>query len=37
MEQRIVLFSNLASDFSTDNLEAVVESMKKANVRMTFM
>ena len=37
MNLRIVLFSNLASNFSMDNLEGVVDSMKKANVQMTFM
>lgn len=37
MEPRIVLFSNLASEFSIDNLEAVVSSMKKANFQFTFM
>ena len=37
MDLRIVLFSNLTSAFGTDNLEAVIENMKKTNVQMTFM
>lgn len=37
MDFRIVLFSNLTSAFGTDNLEAVIENMKKGNVQMTFI
>ena len=37
MDLRIVLFSNLASQFSTDNLDVVVSNMKRENVQITFM
>ena len=37
MDLRIVLFSNLASQFSIDNLDTVIANMKKENVQITFM
>ncbi|XP_065070753.1 X-ray repair cross-complementing protein 5-like [Rhopilema esculentum] len=36
-EPRIVLFSNLASAFGTDQLESVVKSMKGLKVQLTFI
>ena len=37
MGQQIILFSNLTSEFSTDNLQKVIQSMKKTNVQVRFM